>query len=68
MVGGSTLGNLSSQQVSMHTVDIGLPQLAMHSAYETAGIRDTLYMIQALTAFYNTNLHIVDSDVIEVWE
>ena len=40
----------------------------MHSAYETAGIRDTLYMIQALTAFYNTNLHIVDSDVIEVWE
>mgnify|MGYP005791177319 FL=1 len=68
MVGGSTLGNLSNQHVSLHTVDIGLPQLAMHSAYETAGIRDTLYMIQALTAFYNTNLHIVDSDVIEVWE
>ena len=68
MVGGSTLGNLSNQHVSLHTVDIGLPQLAMHSAYETAGIRDTFYMIQALTAFYNTNLHIVDSDVIEVWE
>lgn len=66
MVGGSTLGNLSSQQVSLHTVDIGLPQLAMHSSYETAGIKDTAYMIKALEMFYNTNLHIVDSDVIEV--
>lgn len=68
MVGGSTLGNLSNQHVSLHTVDIGLPQLAMHSSYETAGIKDSAYMIQALATFYNTNLHIVDSDVIEVWE
>lgn len=56
IVGGSTLGNLSSQKVSMHTVDIGIPQLAMHSAYETAGIKDSKYMIDALTEFYNTNL------------
>ena len=68
MVGGSTLGNLSNQHVSLHTVDIGLPQLAMHSAYETAGIKDTAYMVQALTTFYNTNLHITDSDMIEVQE
>lgn len=68
MVGGSTLGNLSNQHVSLHTVDIGLPQLAMHSAYETAGIKDTAYMVQALTTFYNMNLHITDSDVIEVQE
>ena len=64
--GGSTLGNLSSQKVSMHTVDIGLAQLAMHSSYETAGIKDSYYMIQALTEFYNTNLHITDSETIEV--
>lgn len=68
MVGGSTLGNLSNQHVSLHTVDIGLPQLAMHSAYETAGIKDTAYMVQALTTFYNMNLHITDSDVVEVQE
>ncbi len=61
-VGGSTLGNLSSQKVSMHTVDIGLPQLSMHSSYETAGIRDSQYMVDALTAFYRTNLHITDSE------
>ena len=30
----------------MHTVDIGLAQLAMHSSYETAGIKDTAYMIR----------------------
>ena len=30
-VGGSTLGNLAMAQVSMNCVDIGLPQLAMHS-------------------------------------
>lgn len=68
MAGGSTLGNLSSQQVSMHTVDIGLAQLAMHSSYETAGIKDTEYMIRALTRFYDCNLHITDSERIEVEE
>lgn len=62
MAGGSTLGNLSTQQVSLHTVDVGLPQLAMHSTYETAGVKDSAYMVQALTAFYNTNLDITDSD------
>ncbi|MBO5484629.1 MAG: M18 family aminopeptidase [Lachnospiraceae bacterium] len=52
--GGSTLGNIANRQVSLNTVDIGLPQLAMHSPYETAGIRDTWYLIQAVTAFYST--------------
>lgn len=66
LAGGSTLGNLSSQQVSLHTVDVGLPQLAMHSSYETAGIKDTAYMIKAIKMLYNTNLHIIDSDTIEV--
>ena len=52
----------------MHTVDIGFPQLAMHSSYETAGIKDSYYMVKALTTFYNTNLHITDSESIEVQE
>ncbi len=56
MVGGSTLGNISNTHVSMNTVDIGLPQLAMHSCYETAGTKDVGYMIDALRAFYNTNI------------
>lgn len=51
--GGSTLGNLSSAQVAVPAVDIGLPQLAMHSAVETAGSRDVDYLIRALKVFYN---------------
>ena len=43
-------------------MDVGLPQLAMHSTYETAGVKDSAYMVQALTAFYNTDLDITDSD------
>lgn len=54
MLGGSTLGNLSNAQVSLNAVDIGLPQLAMHSPYETAGVKDTEYMITALENFYNS--------------
>ena len=30
----------------MNTVDIGLPQLSMHSPYETAGVKDTEYLIR----------------------
>lgn len=52
MPGGSTLGNISNTQVSLNTVDIGLPQLAMHSSYETAGAMDTEYYVKALTVFY----------------
>lgn len=64
-VGGSTLGNLSNTQVSLHAVDFGLPQLAMHSCYETAGIKDTAYAIESLSAFYNTNITIDGADGIE---
>ena len=54
--GGSTLGNLSNEQVALNSVDIGLAQLAMHSAYETAGSRDLDYMISAVETFYSTEL------------
>ncbi len=54
--GGSTLGNLSNTQVSVHAVDVGLPLLAMHSAYETAGARDTELGIAGLRAFFETNV------------
>lgn len=52
--GGSTLGSISNTKVSIPTVDIGLPQLAMHSATETAGANDLSDMIKALISFYST--------------
>ena len=51
--GGSTLGSIATARVSMNTVDIGLPQLAMHSSYETAGAKDTDYMIRMAKEFFN---------------
>ena len=53
ILGGSTLGNISGTQVALNTVDIGLPQLAMHSSYETAGSRDTAYLIEAAKVLYS---------------
>lgn len=54
--GGSTLGNISNTLVPLITVDIGMAQLAMHSAYETAGCADLDYLITAMTEFYSTTL------------
>ena len=56
MGGGSTLGSISNTNAAMITVDIGLAQLAMHSSYETAGTKDTGYMIDAITPFYKSKL------------
>ncbi len=52
--GGSTLGNLSNRRVSLNTVDVGLAQLAMHSPYETAGIKDTAYLVRGMKTFYES--------------
>lgn len=61
-IGGSTLGNLSNTQVSVNAVDIGLPQLAMHSSYETAGSKDTMYAIEVLEKYFGTNIKISESE------
>ena len=56
ILGGSTLGSISDTKVSVMTVDIGLPQLAMHSAVESAGASDLFEMVKALTEFYGSYL------------
>ncbi len=56
MAGGSTLGNISASQVAVNTVDVGLPQLAMHSPYETAGARDTAYLIDAARVLFSSSV------------
>jgi len=54
--GGSTLGNISLHHISVPTADIGLAQLAMHSCYETASVADAAALMDAMTAFYGSNL------------
>ena len=53
VAGGSTLGNILTSQLDLRGVDMGAPQLAMHSCRETAAVADHLYIIKALTHFYN---------------
>ena len=56
--GGSTLGNIANAHVSLNTVDIGLAQLAMHSAMESAGARDIDHMVAAMRAFHESSFDI----------
>ena len=51
--GGGTLGAISQTQLSIPSVDIGLAQLAMHSTYETCGVKDVDYTTKALAKFYS---------------
>ena len=61
-LGGSTLGNISLTHVSVPTADIGLPQLAMHSCYETAAVADAIYLEKAMEAYYGSTLEIRDGN------
>ena len=58
MKGGATLGYISLNHVSIPSVDIGLPQLAMHSCYETAGVQDARHLVNAMTAYYSATLEV----------
>ena len=48
---GSTIGPLSAARTGMLTVDVGAPQLAMHSARELMGTADVDTYARALSAF-----------------
>ena len=54
--GGSTLGYISMNHVSVPSVDVGLAQLAMHSSYETAGVKDPFYLETAMQTYFGCSL------------
>lgn len=53
---GSTLGLVTSRTLGMKACDIGLAQLAMHSACETVALCDVEHMKAALLTFFNVTL------------
>ena len=61
--GGSTLGNLLTHSISMPMADVGLPQLAMHAAVETAALSDAKDMVTAVTAFYTAEIEVAGDGV-----
>ena len=66
VLGGSTLGNISNTQVALNTVDIGVAQLAKHSPYETAGLKDVTYLMKMAETFFGSSIHMADDGAIEV--
>lgn len=54
--GGSTLGSIANTLVPVSTVDIGLAQLAMHSAWETMGTEDCAHLAAAARQTFETIL------------
>ncbi len=60
---GSTLGVLSQSRISMLAVDIGLPQLAMHSANESFAAADYEELLTALTAFFSSTVTVNDGEI-----
>ena len=54
--GGSTLGSIATTKVPISSVDIGLPQLAMHSANETAAVSDYIEMEKLLASVYASSI------------
>lgn len=59
---GGTLGAISSMQVPVLCADVGIPQLAMHSATETMALCDYSSAVKLLTAFLNAKLTAVSYD------
>lgn len=58
--GGSTMGAIATEEVSIPTVDLGLPQLAMHSAFETQGALDAQYLADACKASYESDVQLCE--------
>ncbi len=56
--GGGTLGNISNSEISLTAADIGIAQLAMHSANELMGIEDANAMVALATIYYKTTIDI----------
>ncbi len=54
--GGSTLGHISLSHVSIPTADIGLAQVAMHSCYETASVKDAVSMVRLMKTYFSSTL------------
>ena len=50
---GTTIGPLTATRLGIDTVDVGVPQLSMHSARELCGTSDPVWLAQALRVWFS---------------
>lgn len=58
LAGGSTLSGISLRHVSVTSIDVGIPELAMHSSLEVCSLKDYETLYQMMKVFYQTNITI----------
>jgi len=63
---GGTLGAISSSQLSIRSVDVGLPQLAMHSTMETFALCDYTQYVKGITAVLSSAMQCASYDEVLV--
>lgn len=55
---GSTIGPILASGVGIRTVDVGAPQLSMHSIREMCGVDDVKYSYDHFKAFFQEYSHL----------
>ena len=58
--GGGTLGAIANSHISIRTVDIGIPQLAMHSSVEICAVSDINDMGKLIEYFFSLNIPAIE--------
>ena len=50
---GTTIGPITATRLGIGTVDVGIPQLSMHSARELCGTKDPVWLAKALRTYFD---------------
>uniref|UniRef100_A0A151UFB9 Aspartyl aminopeptidase n=2 Tax=Cajanus cajan TaxID=3821 RepID=A0A151UFB9_CAJCA len=63
---GSTIGPILASGVGIRTVDVGAPQLSMHSIREICAVDDVKYSYEHFKAFYQEVTHLDGKMVVDI--